>query len=89
MNESISRAAGAGHGQEFAPDEMERLIRNAGRTPTQRTTLYGKVAPERREASFGARPLAPVTNPHVSEAGLVAPARLLRPARLDRRLARA
>jgi FO synthase len=40
MNESISRAAGAGHGQELAPQRMERLIRDAGRTPRQRTTLY-------------------------------------------------
>jgi FO synthase len=89
MNESISRAAGAEHGQELAPERMERLIRAAGRTPRQRTTLYAAAPAERRSASFGARPLAPVRNPHVSEAGLVAPPRLLRPARLDRAPARA
>ena len=43
MNESISRAAGANHGQELAPDEMERLIRSIGRRPVQRTTLYQPV----------------------------------------------
>ena len=41
MNESISRAAGASHGQEMTSDMMEALIRSAGRTPRQRTTLYG------------------------------------------------
>lgn len=40
MDESISRAAGASHGQEMTPQEMERIIRAAGRTPRQRTTLY-------------------------------------------------
>lgn len=40
MNESISRAAGASHGQEFHPEDMEALIRSIGRWPVQRTTLY-------------------------------------------------
>jgi FO synthase len=40
MDESISRAAGAAHGQEFDAAMMEALIRSAGRTPRQRTTLY-------------------------------------------------
>jgi len=40
MNESISRAAGATHGQEVTPAEMVRLIRAAGRVPVQRNTLY-------------------------------------------------
>jgi FO synthase len=39
---------------------MEALIRGAGRGPEQRTTLYRPVQPERRRASFGAPPLAPV-----------------------------
>ena len=43
MNESISRAAGTLHGQETSPDYMEELIRSIGRTPRQRTTLYGDV----------------------------------------------
>jgi FO synthase len=43
MNESISRAAGANHGQELPAAEMERLIRSIGRRPMQRTTLYEPV----------------------------------------------
>ncbi|HEX2050210.1 MAG TPA: 5-amino-6-(D-ribitylamino)uracil--L-tyrosine 4-hydroxyphenyl transferase CofH [Actinomycetota bacterium] len=40
MNENISRAAGARHGQELDPEGMESLIRSIGRTPRRRTTLY-------------------------------------------------
>ena len=40
MNESITRAAGAVHGQEMSPQLMEQTIRNIGRIPRQRTTLY-------------------------------------------------
>ncbi len=40
MNESISRASGAPHGQEITPAEMVRIIRAAGRTPVRRNTLY-------------------------------------------------
>jgi FO synthase len=66
MNESISRAAGTQHGQEFPPERMEALIAGLGRIPKQRTTLYGPVAAERRHASFGAPPLAElVRNPFV------------------------
>ncbi len=39
-NESISRAAGASHGQEITPDRMAAMISDAGRVPVQRTTLY-------------------------------------------------
>ena len=58
MNESISRAAGASHGQEMPPERMEALIRDLGRIPAQRTTLYAAPAEERVSASFGAPPLA-------------------------------
>ena len=40
MNENISRAAGASHGQEMLPEELEQMIRKIGRTPRCRTTLY-------------------------------------------------
>ena len=60
MNESISRAAGTEHGQEFPPEAMEGLIRSLGRVPEQRTTLYGPVPAERRMASLNAAALAPV-----------------------------
>jgi FO synthase len=49
MDESISRAAGAAHGQQMSPDEIENAIRALGRVPRQRTTLYGEVPDERRE----------------------------------------
>lgn len=42
MNESISKAAGATHGQEMDADAMRRIIMAAGRVPVQRTTLYGR-----------------------------------------------
>lgn len=58
MNESISRAAGTVHGQEFGPAAMEALIRAAGRVPRHRTTLYGDARRERRDAAFAAAPLA-------------------------------
>jgi FO synthase len=66
MNESISRAAGTEHGQEFPPAAMEALIRSLGRAPEQRSTLYGPVTSERRTASLHAAALAPVilTPPH-------------------------
>ncbi len=79
MNESISRSAGAEHGQEFAPESMEELIRSAGRIPRQRTTLYCHAPEERRLASYGAAPLAESWNPPVKDARLVAPPRLVRP----------
>ena len=79
MNESISRSAGAEHGQEFPPEAMEDLIRSAGRIPRQRTTLYGDVPEDRRRASFAAAPLAEPWNPPVKDARLVAPSRLVRP----------
>ena len=79
MNESISRSAGAEHGQELPPERMEALIRSAGRVPRQRTTLYGDPAEERVRASFGALPLAEPLNPPVKDARLLAPPRLVRP----------
>jgi FO synthase len=52
MDESITRAAGASHGQEMTPAEMETLIASLGRTPRQRNTLYQTVPAERYRASF-------------------------------------
>lgn len=40
MNESISTAAGARHGQLMTPATLRRVIRDAGRRPAQRTTTY-------------------------------------------------
>jgi FO synthase len=60
MNESISRAAGTEHGQEYPPQKMEALIRSIGREPMQRDTLYRPVPDERRTASMIAAELEPI-----------------------------
>ena len=58
MNESITRAAGAGHGQELGPTRMTELIERIGRAPYQRTTLYRQAPGERLLAARSAAPLA-------------------------------
>ncbi|MHB8504470.1 MAG: 5-amino-6-(D-ribitylamino)uracil--L-tyrosine 4-hydroxyphenyl transferase CofH [Acidimicrobiales bacterium] len=45
MDENISRAAGATHGQLMTPDDFRRIVEPLGRPLEQRTTLYGRVAP--------------------------------------------
>ena len=40
MNESITRAAGAIHGQEMTAEDMSAVARSLGRVLVQRTTLY-------------------------------------------------
>ena len=79
MNESISRAAGASHGQEAPPEALDAAIRALGRTPRQRTTLYGEPPAEQTARSFGAPPLAEPHNPSVNDAGLERPSQLVRP----------
>lgn len=44
MNENISRAAGATHGQGMEEADFRALVEPLGRTLEQRTTLYGRVA---------------------------------------------
>jgi 7,8-didemethyl-8-hydroxy-5-deazariboflavin synthase CofH subunit/7,8-didemethyl-8-hydroxy-5-deazariboflavin synthase CofG subunit len=44
MDENISRAAGADHGQGMEPDDFRDLVEPLGRDLEQRTTLYGRVA---------------------------------------------
>ena len=61
MNESITRAAGAMHGQEISAADLEHLIQQQGRTPRQRSTLYGPVAPERRSAVMRDSRLSPAS----------------------------
>ena len=62
MNESITRAAGAKHGEEWSPASIESTISNLDRVPLQRTTLYGPAPLERNNAAIRARPLASVIN---------------------------
>ena len=57
MNETITRAAGASHGQETSPEEMEEIIRSIGRVPRQRSTTYGEVSGIQKQKSYGASEL--------------------------------
>ena len=43
MDENISRAAGADHGQELDEDDFRGIATAAGRPLEQRTTLYGRI----------------------------------------------
>ena len=52
MDETITRSAGAVHGQEMTPARMESIIGSLGRVPRQRTTTYGT-----RSRRSGAAPL--------------------------------
>jgi FO synthase len=51
MEETISRMAGSQHGSRKSVEELEGMVRDAGRTPRQRTTLYGEPTPERHAAA--------------------------------------
>jgi hypothetical protein len=57
MNESISTAAGARHGQLMTPATLRRIIRDAGRPPVQRTTTYRVIR------DFGADPVSDPIEP--------------------------
>jgi FO synthase len=59
MNESISRAAGTLHGQEFPPAEMDALIESIGRQPRQRTTLYNDAPASQQRKSYHPPDLLP------------------------------
>lgn len=74
MDESISRAAGAAHGQEMSPGEIEADIMACGRLPRQRTTLYGEVPAERRAlARDGYRPPCQPVKLHGEQSELALP----------------
>jgi FO synthase len=73
MEESISKAAGSEHGDHVEPEMIERLIREIGRTPYERTTTYGRRVAKKLEP---ARPLELTLAPAVraqSGAGLAVP----------------
>lgn len=59
MNETITRSAGARHGQEATADRLESVILAANRTPRLRTTLYGDASQERRATALAAPELSP------------------------------
>ena len=48
MDENISRAAGASHGQELDESELRAIVDPLGRPLEQRTTLYGRIHTEGR-----------------------------------------
>jgi FO synthase len=48
MDENISRAAGASHGQELDENEFRAIVGPIGRTLAQRTTLYGRTTTKGR-----------------------------------------
>jgi FO synthase len=77
MNETITRAAGATHGEGKTPQELEALILKAGRQPRQRSTDYGDVSSERQQAGRHAAPLAAVINNMDSGKASGKPRRLL------------
>jgi FO synthase len=52
MDESITRSAGAEHGQEMTPQRMENLSTELDRPSQQRTTLCNLARTERRLASL-------------------------------------
>jgi FO synthase len=54
MNESITRAAGALHGQEMTGQDMRNLAESLGRVLVRRNTLYGQAPPAKPEG-WGAR----------------------------------
>jgi FO synthase len=66
MDENISRAAGASHGQELDEAEFRQIVEPLGRTLEQRTTLYG------RTSTIGRR-LRPPEEPHGNGNGTDAP----------------
>ena len=68
MEESISNSAGSEHGDHIDPEEIERLVREVGRTPYERTTTYGRRTPAwlsrpDSETVPEVRPSAPETLP--------------------------
>ena len=79
MNESISRAAGATHGQEMPPERMEEIITTLGRPYRQRTTFYGEAPALQSHISYNAAPLVEPNNPGVSDGAFPRPNRLIRP----------
>jgi FO synthase len=76
MNESISRAAGTLHGQEFPPAEMDALINGIGRHPRQRTTLYADAPAVQQTRSYRAADLLPPVQTPLQKRRAAAPTTL-------------
>ena len=65
MNETITRSAGATHGEEKTPRTLEDIIHRAGRTARQRTTLYKDAPVEQTINSFNPAKLVRIVNSQV------------------------
>jgi FO synthase len=61
MNENISRAAGAEHGQGVEESDLAEVVAPLGRPLEQRTTLYGRVRTVGRRLPAPPAPPAPAT----------------------------
>ena len=61
--ESITRSSGGRHGERMEPDQIESAIRNSGRIPRRRTTLYGDV---KNPFSLGKKSCQPSPEGHVA-----------------------
>ena len=65
MNETITRSAGATHGEEKTPHALEAIIQDAGRRARQRTTLYKKAPKGQRTNSYSPEQLVRIINSQV------------------------
>lgn len=72
MNETISRSAGASHGQEMTAPRMEALLESMGRVPRQRNTVYQDIPQEiqkrAREEKPAIQPIIPLMRKHAKRA---------------------
>ena len=57
MEENISREAGATAGQYTSPEEFQSLIRQIGRIPAERNTVYSRIQIKEIFQSYPAEPL--------------------------------
>jgi len=60
MEETISRMAGSSYGSRKSVEDLEAMVRQAGRTPRQRTTTYAEISPERYTAARASRVALPL-----------------------------
>ena len=60
MEETISRMAGSSYGSRKSVQDLEQMVRAAGRSPRQRTTAYGPVDAERQAAARRGGALLPL-----------------------------
>jgi 2-iminoacetate synthase ThiH len=57
MEENISREAGATAGQYTSPEDFQAMIREIGRIPAERNTVYSRIQIKQPFESFPAEPV--------------------------------